>query len=152
MALTENPNGRLFEAGSEPAPSARATFIRDLSDGDSVSAVFLVSARSLRQKRNGEHFLTMTLRDATGTLPAICWENASVLHDVAEPGAAVHVTGRYELRERYGAQLTVHQLSAAEEGDYRLADLMDAPPLAPAQMEADPRRPIETLQDPSLPR
>src|SRR6478609_2178931 len=116
MTVSENGNGRLFEAGSAPAPSGRTTFIRDLSDGESVAAVFLVSARSLRQKKNGEHFLTMTLRDSTGTLSAVCWEDASTLAHVAELGAVVHVTGRYEQHERYGAQLTVKALAAAKEG------------------------------------
>ena len=43
-----NGNGRLFEAGASPAPSARTVFIRDLTDGQAVQAVFLVSARSVR--------------------------------------------------------------------------------------------------------
>jgi 3'-5' exoribonuclease len=152
MTLSENGNGRLFEAGSAPAPSARTTFIRDLTDGDSVEAVFIVSARSLRQKKNGEHFLTMTLRDSSGAVSAVCWEDASSLQKTAEPGAVVHVTGRYELHERYGSQLTVKALAAAKEGDYRLADLVEAPPLEPAKMEDDLRRLIETIQNPSLRR
>jgi 3'-5' exoribonuclease len=152
MALSENGNGRLFEAGSAPAPGARTTFIRDLTDGESVDAVFIVSARSLRQKKNGEHFLTMTLRDSTGTISAVCWEDASSLQKIAELGAVVHVTGRYEQHERYGAQLTVKALTAAKEGDYRLADLVEAPPLEPAKMEDDLRSLIETVQDPSLRR
>jgi 3'-5' exoribonuclease len=152
MALTENGNGRLFEAGSALGPSARTTFIRDLTDGQSVAAVFIVSARSVRQRKNGEHFLTMTLRDSTGTVPAVCWEEASSYEKIAELGAVVHVTGRYELHERYGAQLTVKALAGAKEGDYRLADLVEAPPLEPAQMEADLRSLIETVQDPSLRR
>jgi 3'-5' exoribonuclease len=152
MALSENGNGRLFEAGSAPAPSARTVFIRDLTDGESVAAAFLVSARSLRQKKNGEHFLTMTLRDSTGTLSAVCWEDASSLAEVAELGAVVQVTGRYELHARYGAQLTVKALAAAKECDYTLADLVEAPPLEPAQMEDDLRRLIGTVQNPSLRR
>jgi 3'-5' exoribonuclease len=146
-AVSDNSNGRLFDAGAKPAPAARANFIRDLTDGQPVSTVFLVGARTLRQKRNGEHFLTMTLRDATGAVPAVCWDDASAMHEIAEPGVAVRVTGRYELHERYGAQLTVQSLAAAAEGDYRLADLMDAPAFEPAKMEDDLRRLIETVQN-----
>jgi 3'-5' exoribonuclease len=152
MAVSENGNSRLFEAGATPAPSARTTFIRDLTDGESVNAVFLVSARSLRQKKNGEHFLTLTLRDSTGTLSAVCWDDVSALQEVAALGAAVNVTGRYERHERYGAQLTVKALVAANEGEYRLADLVEAPPLEPAKMEDDLRRLIETVQNPWLQR
>ena len=135
-----------------PVPAPRLTFIRDLADGQSVNAVFLVSARSVRQKRNGEHFLTLTLRDSTGTLSAVCWDDASTLQKVAELGAAVKVTGRYELHETYGAQLTVKTMVAAKEGEYRLADLVEAPSLEPAKMEDDLRRLIGTVQNPSLRR
>jgi 3'-5' exoribonuclease len=145
--MSDNGNGRLFDAGSAPVPAARTTFIRDLTDGQPVSTVFLVTARSLRQKRNGEHFLTMTLRDSTGSVSAVCWDGASAVHELAEQGSAVRVTGRYELHERYGGQLTVQSLAAAAEGEYRLADLMDAPPIEPAKMEDDLRRLIETVQN-----
>jgi 3'-5' exoribonuclease len=151
MALSENRNGRLFQAGT-PAPSPRTRFIRDLTDGESVSTVFLVSARAIRQKKNGEHFLTLTLRDRTGTLAAVCWDDVSTLQEITEPGAVVNVTGRYDRHERYGAQLTVKALVAAQEGEYRLADLVEGPPLEPAKMEDDLRRLIETVQNPWLQR
>ena len=150
--MSENGNGRLFEAGASSAPSSRTIFIRDLTDGESVQAVFLVSARSVRQKKNGEHFLTMTLRDCSGTLSAVCWEADSSIQEIAQPGAVVHVTGRYELHERWGAQLTVQGLAIAAEADYTLADLVEAPPLEPDKMEADLRRLIETVQNGSLRR
>ena len=130
----------------------RMTFIRDLTDGDQVEDVFLVSARSLRQKKNGEHFLTMTLRDCTGTLSAICWDDASTFQEIAEPGAVVRATGRFERHERWGAQLTVQALTTAEECDYKLADLVEAPPLDVQTMEEDLRRLIETVQNRSLRR
>ncbi len=148
--MSENGNSRLFGAGGSPAPGTRTTFIRDLTDGASVEAVFLVSARSLRQKKNGEHFLTMTLRDRTGTLSAVCWDDPSSLQEIAQPGAAVVVCGRYELHERWGPQLTVQAVSAAQDGDYLLADLVEGPALDVGKMEADLRHLIETVQHPSL--
>jgi 3'-5' exoribonuclease len=152
MSENENGrgNGRLFEAGAMPAPSTRTIYIRDLTDGDAVEAVFLVSTRSLRQKKNGEHFLTMTLRDRSGTVSAVCWDDASSLQQIAQPGAVVRATGRFEHHERWGAQLTVQALATVPEGDYALADLVEAAPLDPDKMEADLRRLIETVQNPSL--
>jgi 3'-5' exoribonuclease len=150
LALFDNGNGRLFEAGTKPAANARTTFIRDLADGQAVEAVFLVSARSLHQKKNGEQFLKMTLRDCTGTLSAVCWEDASTLGSIAEPGAVVQAVGRFERHERWGAQLTVQALSAAKEADFTLADLVEAPPVDAGSMEGDLRRLVETVQNPSL--
>jgi 3'-5' exoribonuclease len=130
----------------------RTTFIRDLTDGASVADVFLVGARSLRQKRNGEHFLTLTLRDRTGSLPAVCWEDAASLQEVTQPGSIVRAVGRFEQHERWGAQLTVQKLTTVDEGDYALADLVESPPEDPGKMEEDLRRLVETVQDPFLRR
>ena len=151
MAMSDSGSATLFEAGPTPVPAAR-TFIRDLTDGQSVEATFLVSARSLRQRKNGEPFLTLTLRDCTGTLSAICWDDATSLQEIAEPGGVVRASGRFERHERWGAQLTVQKLSAAGEGDYRMEDLVEVPPHDVPTMEADLRALIETIQNPLLRR
>lgn len=152
MTVSDNPNGRLFEAQTKAPATVRTTFIRDLTDGQAVADVFLVSARSLRQKRNGERFVTLTLRDRTGTLPAVCWEDAGSLGEITEPGAIVRAVGRFERHERWGAQLTVQTLTTADECDYALADLVEAPPDDVHEMAENLRRLIETVQDPSLRR
>jgi 3'-5' exoribonuclease len=149
---TANGAGRLFEAAPPSAPDAARTYIRDLCDGQAVEAVFLVSRRALRPRKNGEDFLTLTLRDCTGQLPAVCWDDVAALHELAEPGTAVRASGRFQLSERFGPQLTVQSLKPAGEGEYELADLMEAPAYDVAQMEADLRSLIETVRNSSLRR
>jgi 3'-5' exoribonuclease len=144
-------DGRLCDAAAA-ASEARVKFIRELTDGEAVRAAFLVSARSLHQKKNGESFLKMTLRDRTGILSAVCWDDVSSLQEIVRPGAVVMATGRYELHERFGPQLTVQGLTAACEGEYVLADLVEAPPVEATKMEADMRHLIETIQHPALRR
>src|SRR4249920_1270871 len=102
---TENGTAQLFEA--PPASGRRTLFIRDLTDGQSVDAIFRVRERSLRKKRNGEDFLKLTLADASGTLGAVAWEGALDMHELCGAGVAVRVRGRFEVSERYGPQLTV---------------------------------------------
>ena len=146
MTVSDTSTGRLFEAPTAPART-QTTFIRDLTDGDAVAACFLVSARSLRQRRSGEAFLTLTLRDRTGSLAAVCWENATSLQEIAEPGAVVRAVGRFERHERWGAQLSIQTLAAAEEGEYSLTDLVEGPAVPVDKMEEDLRRLVETVQD-----
>jgi len=62
------------------------------------------------------------------------------------------VRGRYEVSQRYGPQLVVKSAARAAEGDYRLADLMDAPATSAEQMEADLRRLVATVRNPWLSR
>jgi 3'-5' exoribonuclease len=127
-------------------------FIRDLEDGQPVESVFLVNQRSLHKKKNGEGFLRLTLRDCTGTLAAVCWDDAESLHELASPGVAVRVAGRYEVSDRWGPQLTLQKLTVAVETEYRLADLTDGPSLDVGQMERDLRSLIATVRNPHLRR
>jgi 3'-5' exoribonuclease len=145
---TEERTTHLFEAAGPAA--GRELFIRDLSDGQAVDAVFRVRERSMRKKRNGEDYLRLTLADASGTLAAVAWEATTDLLDLCGPGAVVRVRGRFEISERYGPQLTVQALLAATDGDYDPADLADGPAMDVARMEADLRRLVETVRNPGL--
>jgi 3'-5' exoribonuclease len=142
----------LFQASENGGSAAPRVFVRDLCDGQAVDAVFLVKDRSLRKKRNGDHYLRLTLADATGTLPAVCWEEATACNEHAAPGAAVQVRGRYSVDERFGRQLTVEMMVAAEPQRYSLADLMDGPSIDIGQMEQDLRGLIATVRNPYLRR
>ena len=121
--------------------------MRDLSDGQAFDSIFLVRERSLRKKKNGEDFLTLVLADCTGTVPAVCWDDAQKLHELAEPRSAVRARGRFAVSERFGAQLTVHALAPVAPGDYTLTDLLDGPAMSADQMEADLRRLVATVQN-----
>jgi 3'-5' exoribonuclease len=142
----------LFQPNGNGRPAVARVFVRDLSDGQAVDSVFLVKERSLRKKRNGDTYLRLTLADVTGTLAAVSWEDAAAHGELAVPGAAVQVRGRYSVDERYGPQLTVELLVAAEPDQYRLNDLLDGPPIDVEQMEQDLRELIATVRNPYLRR
>ena len=67
-------------------------------------------------------------------------------------GAVVHVTGRYDVHPRHGAQLVVKSLRPARPGEFELDELLTSSPLAPDQMEADLRELVGTIQDGHLRR
>jgi 3'-5' exoribonuclease len=146
--MTEPFPETLIEQAKRPVKR----FLRELEDGQSVDAVFLVKERTLSRKRNGEDFLRLTLADTTGSRPAVCWDDAQTVHEVAEPGNAVRVKARYTVSERYGPQLTVQAVKLAGPDEYELTDLLDGPPSSIDQMEGDLRRLIETVRNPHLRR
>jgi 3'-5' exoribonuclease len=148
--LSESPDTRLFEAGERPSP--KALFVRDMPDGQAVETILLVKESVLARRRNGEDYLRLKLCDCTGTLEAVAWDGVAEVREIAQPGIALRVHGRYEVSQKYGPQLTLKSASLAEAGDYRLADLMDGPAASAEQMEADLRRLIETVRNPWLRR
>jgi 3'-5' exoribonuclease len=108
------------------------TFIADCREGQAVTSFFLVRAKEIRRRRNGEPFLSLTLGDRTGELPAVMWEGfqeaAASLHDgdVVKVQAAV---GSYQ-GER---QLQLQRIRlASEEDGFTLEDFLPRSPRDPA--------------------
>ena len=106
---------------SRPPPglALRAMFVRELVDGQDIEQVLLVRERELRSNGDGE-YLRLTLGDRTGAVVALVREHVSELVPVCEAGAPVAVAGRYAVHPRYGPELAVRSLRAAEAHEYDL--------------------------------
>ena len=124
--------------------------LRELTSGQDVDGVFAVRERELRQKRNGETWLRLVLGDCTGTLEAVSWEDAESRHAVAEPGAAVRLTGTFEVSDRWGAKIKLASLRAARPEEFDETDLAAGPAVPVERLEADLRDLIATIQEPQL--
>ncbi len=113
--------------------------VRRLTDGQDVDCVLLV-----REYEVGEP-LRLTLGDRSGSVSAVVREGVADVAAVCEHGAAVRVQGRYAVH-----QIEVRSLRAADADEIDLDALLDGPPRDAAQMEADLRDLIATVQSPPL--
>ena len=134
----------------QPTLIPEKCFVRDLRDGQEVDSIFVVRARSRRQKRNGESFLKLQLGDVSGSIEAVVWDEVDALAPVCESGAIVRVLGTMSVDDRYGAALTVRRMRAAREGEYDPADLIEGSPIPYPQMAADLDALVQTVQRPHL--
>jgi 3'-5' exoribonuclease len=124
--------------------------LRDLSHGQEVDCVLLVREAELRRRRDGGEFLRVVLADRSAQVTAMVWDGAADAQERCSPGRFVRVRGRYEVHQRWGAQLAVCALADAVPGSFDPADLVDGPPRPAAAMEADLRELVATVQDPHL--
>jgi 3'-5' exoribonuclease len=127
-------------------------FVRELQDGAEVDGVLVVREAELRAKRDGGQYLRLVLGDRSGSVPANVWEDVAPAAQVATVGAAVRVRGRLQVSARYGTELRLGGLCAAEPGSFDESTLLDGPPRSAAQMEADLRELLATVQDRDLRR
>ena len=137
------------EASNEDGPAGRVA-LRDLEDGQRVCGVYAVRGRELRRKKNGEPWLRMTVGDASGTAEAVCWEKAEDHYSLCAGGSAIHVTGVFEISERWGAKIKVADLRAAEEAEYAVEDLAVESDVSAERLESDLRDLLATVQNPEL--
>ena len=127
-------------------------YVRELEDGYLVGQALLIRSVELRRRREGDEYLKLLLGDRTGTVPAVVWDGIEMAREVCLPGAIVHVTGRFSLHDRFGAQMVLESVRAAEAHEFEAGALVDGPARSAEQMETDLRELVGTVQNPHLRR
>lgn len=101
-------------------------FIRDLSKlgpNDRFESVFLVQSKEIRQKKSGDHFLSLRLADRTGSLDAKMWDNVPTFADKFEAHDLVNVRGKVQVYNG-SLQIIVHRVESIPERQASLADFV----------------------------
>jgi 3'-5' exoribonuclease len=135
---------------SGPRSTFRRVFVNELIDGMELDQVLLVRELERRSRRDGGEYLRLLLGDRTGAVAAMVWEELQETAELARPGEPVRVCGRYALHPRFGPQINLRALLAAEPGSFDPRDLLDGPQRDAGQMEGDLRELIATVQEPHL--
>jgi 3'-5' exoribonuclease len=136
--------------GTEPVGGTERAWVRDLADGQVVEAVFGVRERELRQRRNGGQWLRLVVCDSSGTVEAVIWDGVEESFEVAVPGSAVHISGRFGVHPQYGRKITVEAIRPARPEEFEGSDLADGPSVPVERLEADLRELLGTVQHPQL--
>ena len=68
-------------------------YVSSLKPGETVDDVFVLSEKSLSQKKDGKNYLNLTFMDRTGTLKGVLWENVEDTVDRISAGDYVQVKG-----------------------------------------------------------
>lgn len=126
--------------------------IETLSVGATVDSVYVVASLDRKVQKNGKPFFLLTLTDATGSLPAVMWDN----HDVFNEGLVgredfVRVQG--DVGEfRNANQLVIRKARLVPETEVSLGDFLPVSPRDRAEMEAEMDAHIASVQDPDCAR
>jgi 3'-5' exoribonuclease len=128
------------------------TRIRELGEGSRVTGVLMLRAVDVRRRRDGDEYLKLTLGNRSGILPAVVLSDVESAREVCRAGQPVHVDGVFSVHPSYGGRLVVEAVREAVAGEYDHESLLDGPTRPPAQMEADLRELLATIQDPHLRR
>ncbi len=121
--------------------------VNELTDGMEVDQVLLVRQSERRQRRDGGDYLRLQLGDRTGALACMVWEELGEIEQLARVGHPVHVRGRYTVHPRFGPQINLHGLAAADPETFSIDDLIDGPARGVEQMEREVRELIGTIQE-----
>ena len=123
--------------------------IASLEVGQADTGVFMVSSKDVRQKKGGDHFLSLTLADRTGDIDAKMWDNVDKVMDTFERDGFVRVKGVPQIHLNK-LQLTIHTLQAVPESEIDLADFFPASARDPEEMFVELRGHIDGLANAHL--
>jgi len=106
-------------------------FVKDIKEGEQVREMFLVAGKAQLTSNTGKAYLSMQLRDRTGTIEARVWDRAEEIgkrfqrDDIVEvSGSAISYQGRIQLK--------IHDVRR----DERIKDLSDYLPVSRKGIEA----------------
>jgi 3'-5' exoribonuclease len=129
----------------------RATMkVRQFAEGSEIEQALLVREAAVCKRRDGSELVKLALADRTGTVPAIVRQDVAAAGQLCRPGVVVFVRGRYTVHPRFGGQLDLESVRAADEHEYLHADLHDGPVREPEHMEDDLRGLLATVRNPHL--
>lgn len=81
----------------DPQAAAGRRYIRDLTSGETVDEVYLVTGKHLRANRSGGLYLQIELRDRTGVISSRMWNATERLFDSFEVNDFLRVRGRTQI-------------------------------------------------------
>src|SRR2546428_7553416 len=145
------PRPRLVRAGPVRNHLYRQLMLlHKLTDGMEVDQVLLIREAERRPRRDGGEYLRLQLGDRSGAVVCMVWEELAEVEELARAGEAVRVCGRFIVHPRFGPQINLRALEAAEPGSFQMADLLDGPTRPLGQMECEIRELVATVQQPHL--
>src|SRR5438552_4099284 len=98
-------------------------FVLQMTDGDSIEEVYLVSDKQLRANRNGNLYLQVELRDRTGAISARLWNAGEPLFRSFEDGDFLVVKGKVQLFQGM-LQVILSHLDRIESEKVELSDFL----------------------------
>jgi 3'-5' exoribonuclease len=126
--------------------------ISDLQPGSKVMVVYLLANFQIRPKKDGTNYVTMVLRDATGKITGIMWDNfTSVTSGSIKENDYVEVGGEINLYNGQ-PQMRVHRISAVDDSQVDTTFFLPHSPRCAEEMDAEVADLISQVQDPDYRR
>ena len=99
----------------------KSPYISELQPNQAVTGAFLVHSKEVRQKRNGEPYLSLLIGDRTGEVDAKMWDNVTDVLDAFDRDDCVRVKGLLSIYQNR-PQLTIYKVQRLDEAEIDPSD------------------------------
>ena len=118
-------------------PIQKTIFIGDLTEGQQIHDLFLVSRKNLAETKNGKPYLALSLMDRTGEIEARIWDNAARFDALAEIGQIIAIEGQVKAF-RDQLQLSISSIVPLQDDDGQLGHFIPASKRSVKEMQQEP--------------
>lgn len=123
--------------------------IRELAEGDEVTACYIVHEARRAETRGGKPYLRLTLGDRTGTIDGYIWDDVHRWEPICVIDSVIGVRGRVaSFQDRLQLKIESVEAIEVEPADYEL--LLPTSPRPRDQMERELDAQIISVRDPGL--
>lgn len=123
-------------------------FVKDINVGDKIDAPFVVVEKKMMdfntQKKTGEKFMLLRLRDNTGTIKAVLWERAEQTANYVHEDTIVWVKGKTQ--EYKGVQIIIDEIEAIAE-DIDLTPFVPSSSIGSEELKKELRKTIKNINN-----
>jgi 3'-5' exoribonuclease len=127
----------------------KSPFVNEVEPNRVITTSFLVQSKEIRQKKNGEVYLSLLLGDRTGELDAKMWDNVTEVMDSFDRDDFVKIKGLVQVFHNR-PQLTIHKMRRMDESEIEFADYFPCSRRDPAEMWRELRETVGTMGNPHL--
>ncbi len=127
----------------------KSPYVSELQANSDITAVFLVQAKDVRQKKSGEPYLSLVLADKSGDIDAKMWDNVEEVMDGFERDDFVRVRGRVQVFQNK-PQFTIHRLQKLDDREVDPGDFFPISARPLDEMWTDLRALVNAFTNPHL--
>lgn len=120
-------------------------------ENQDVTSCFVVASKQVKNKKNGEFYLSLMLADRSGQLQANMWDNVADALNAFEQDDFIKIKGRIQ---KYNGrwQITIHKLRKLGDGEVDYADYLPKTAKDIEQLWKAVAEYVESFQNPWLKR
>ena len=124
----------------------KTIFISDLTEGQQIHDLFLVSRKNLAETKNGKPYLALSLMDRTGEIEARIWDNAAHFDVLAETGQIIAIEGLVKAF-RDQLQLSISSIVPLQDDDGQLGHFIPTSKRSVKEMQQELAGIIKNISD-----
>lgn len=126
--------------------ASKKQFVEELKEKDQVQSVFMASDKMLLKDRNGKSYMTVNLKDASGSINGRLWDRAEELAQEFQAGDFVFVKGHVQVYQSR-RQMVIHTMSKANASDFDLKDFVSSSLRDPKVMFAELMELVDRMEN-----